>query len=114
MRLRLTSPFLAGLALLILIVRPPVGRSGEPEHWSFRPVAKSPIPAVKNGRWPISDLDRFVLARLEAAHAALLQDHGSLGSALADLRERHDALLRDRQFAIDHISQALQWLRILS
>jgi len=55
-----------------------------------------------------------VLARLEAAHAALLQDHGSLGSALADLRERHDALLRDRQFAIDHISQALQRLRILS
>jgi hypothetical protein len=34
-----------------------------------------------------------------------------MGSAFAALRERHDALLRDREFAIDRVSQALQRLR---
>jgi hypothetical protein len=52
------------------------------------------------------------LARLEAAHATLLRDHAILGSTLADLRERYDALLRDRQFAIDRVSEALRRLRI--
>ncbi|HTK74394.1 MAG TPA: DUF1549 and DUF1553 domain-containing protein, partial [Gemmataceae bacterium] len=36
------------------------------EHWAFRTVGKSPVPTVKDGRWPLADLDRFVLARLEA------------------------------------------------
>ena len=52
------------------------------------------------------------LASLEAAHGALLRDHAILGSTLADLRERYDALLRDRQFAIDRVSEALRRLRI--
>src|SRR5688572_805206 len=37
------------------------------EWWSFRPLAASKIPAVQNTRWAAGDLDRFVLARLEAA-----------------------------------------------
>ena len=33
--------------------------------WSFQPLAKPPIPAVSHGDWAKTDIDRFVLARLE-------------------------------------------------
>ncbi len=36
-------------------------------HWSFRPVTKPALPAVKNAAWVSNPVDRFVLARLEAA-----------------------------------------------
>ncbi len=34
--------------------------------WSFRPVEDPPAPAVGDASWPRSDLDRFVLAEMEA------------------------------------------------
>jgi hypothetical protein len=34
--------------------------------WSFRPVRKPAAPAVRDAAWPRTDVDRFVLARLEA------------------------------------------------
>ncbi len=37
------------------------------EHWAFRPVVAAAPPAVKDAVWPTSDIDRFVLARLETA-----------------------------------------------
>ena len=36
-------------------------------HWSFRPMQHPAVPTVKNKAWPRSDLDRFILAKLEAA-----------------------------------------------
>jgi hypothetical protein len=36
------------------------------DFWSFRPLAKPAVPQVKNTAWPLGDIDRFVLARLEA------------------------------------------------
>ncbi|MBM3796673.1 MAG: DUF1553 domain-containing protein [Acidobacteria bacterium] len=36
------------------------------KHWAFLPPERAPIPAVKNPAWPRQDLDRFILARLEA------------------------------------------------
>jgi mono/diheme cytochrome c family protein len=33
--------------------------------WSFQPLHAAPAPAVKNSRWPKTDLDRLILARLE-------------------------------------------------
>lgn len=46
------------------------GRIRDPNHWAFRPRAETAIPDVKNGAWVQSDLDRFILARLEAAGIA--------------------------------------------
>src|SRR5947208_9857 len=33
--------------------------------WSFEPLRKPPPPAVSRESWPKTDIDRFVLARLE-------------------------------------------------
>ncbi len=35
--------------------------------WSFSPLKKPALPLVENGGWARDDLDRFVLARLDAA-----------------------------------------------
>lgn len=37
------------------------------EHWAYRPVAIAAPPDVRDQAWPASDIDRFILARLEAA-----------------------------------------------
>jgi Protein of unknown function (DUF1553)/Protein of unknown function (DUF1549)/Planctomycete cytochrome C len=37
------------------------------EWWSFRPLTAPTIPAVKDAAWPTSDLDRFVLVKVEQA-----------------------------------------------
>ena len=41
------------------------GAEYEP-HWSFVPLKRVAVPTDLNSRWPISDVDRFVLARLQA------------------------------------------------
>jgi len=35
-------------------------------HWAFEPPRKPELPAVKNTGWPINEIDRFILARLES------------------------------------------------
>jgi hypothetical protein len=42
------------------------GKSGR-DHWAFRPVGVSSAPPVANAAWPRTDIDRFLLARMEAA-----------------------------------------------
>jgi uncharacterized protein DUF1553/uncharacterized protein DUF1549/cytochrome c len=34
-------------------------------HWAYSPPVKPPVPAVKNTAWPKTQIDRFILARLE-------------------------------------------------
>lgn len=34
--------------------------------WSFQPIVQPPLPAVKNAKWAKTNIDRFVLAKLEA------------------------------------------------
>jgi len=36
------------------------------DHWAFKPVQRPPVPAVHDTSWPKHDVDRFILARLEA------------------------------------------------
>ena len=38
------------------------------EHWSFKPVVKPPPPATPESDWPQNEIDRFVLAKLDAAN----------------------------------------------
>jgi hypothetical protein len=35
-------------------------------HWAFETPRKPPLPPVKNPAWPVTEIDRFILARLEA------------------------------------------------
>ncbi|HVK19195.1 MAG TPA: PSD1 and planctomycete cytochrome C domain-containing protein [Fimbriiglobus sp.] len=41
--------------------------AGETAHWAYRPVGNPAPPAVRNATWPRDPIDRFVLAKLEAA-----------------------------------------------
>src|SRR5947207_1223776 len=36
------------------------------EHWAFVPPVRPAIPAVKDAKWCRNEIDRFILARLEA------------------------------------------------
>jgi len=44
------------------------------QWWSFRPLAAPMPPAVKNAAWPASDIDRFILAKLEQSSLAPPRD----------------------------------------
>jgi hypothetical protein len=35
------------------------------QHWSFQPPKEPPVPKVKNTRWPQTEIDHFILAKLE-------------------------------------------------
>ena len=37
------------------------------QHWSFRPLTNPTPPVVRDNAWPRTDIDRFVLSKLEAA-----------------------------------------------
>jgi len=43
-------------------------------HWAFEPVVRPTPPQVANASWPAGDIDRFVLARLEAHGLQPAQD----------------------------------------
>ncbi len=57
------------------------------QHWAFQPPVFVEPPAVAQGEWPRSDVDRFVLARLEQA--------GLSPSAIADPRTQLRRLFFD-------------------
>ncbi|GMW01248.1 MAG: hypothetical protein AMXMBFR84_23850 [Candidatus Hydrogenedentota bacterium] len=35
------------------------------QHWAWQPILPVALPSVQNSAWPINDIDRFILARLE-------------------------------------------------
>jgi mono/diheme cytochrome c family protein len=39
--------------------------ANEPRHWAYRPLARPPVPEVRDTKWARTAVDRFVLARLE-------------------------------------------------
>ena len=41
------------------------GSSAQKRHWAFEAPTKPAPPAVKNTKWPLGAIDRFILARLE-------------------------------------------------
>ena len=40
------------------------------QHWAWQPLTKPQVPTVKDTAWPRDDIDRFLLARLEAKELA--------------------------------------------
>ncbi len=36
------------------------------DHWAFKAVQRPTVPSVRDAAWPTNDIDRFILARLEA------------------------------------------------
>ncbi|MFO0807803.1 MAG: PSD1 and planctomycete cytochrome C domain-containing protein [Gemmataceae bacterium] len=73
-------------------------------HWSFQPVGMPAVPSVKDTTWSESDLDRFVLAKLEAAgltpappadRRALIRRATFDLTGLPPTPEEIDAFLRD-------------------
>jgi hypothetical protein len=57
------------------------------------------------------DAKTHALTRLEAAHAVLRNDHDALRRSLASLEARQEALLRDREWAMEQIGAVLRQLR---
>lgn len=43
----------------------PTAEKKKSSHWSFQPVRKPRIPAVKRANWAITDIDKFILSKLE-------------------------------------------------
>jgi hypothetical protein len=43
-------------------------------HWSLRPIADPVVPPVTDSAWPITTVDRFLLAKMEAAEVEPAQD----------------------------------------
>jgi hypothetical protein len=48
------------------LVAPPFEMSRARSFWSFQPPKPQPVPAVTDSAWPQTDIDRFILARLES------------------------------------------------
>jgi hypothetical protein len=40
--------------------------SQERRHWAFQPITDPPVPEVHDRAWPLTEADRFILARLES------------------------------------------------
>lgn len=50
----------------VALIRRWIEQGGEYDrHWSYVPPKKSDLPAVSDPAWPINEIDRFLLARLE-------------------------------------------------
>src|SRR5580704_9493158 len=68
----------------------------EREHWSFKPIKKSPVPAVKDTNWCATPVDNFIVAKLE--------ENGMKPSPLADKR----TLIRRATFDLIGVAPTLE------
>ncbi len=94
----------AALALPHSAVAADIDWTAARQFWSFQPVRKPNAPVVKDGAWPKTDIDRFILARLEAEQlkpAGLADKRTLIRRATFDLTglpptpEEFDAFLAD-------------------
>jgi uncharacterized protein DUF1549/uncharacterized protein DUF1553/cytochrome c len=74
------------------------------QHWAFQPLRETSSPPVRDTRWPRTDVDRFILAKLEEQSLRPVRDadrHTWLRRVSLDLSglpptvEQLDAFLRD-------------------
>jgi len=74
------------------------------EFWAYQPPRRSPTPAVKDADWPRDDIDRYVLARLEAAELTPAPDtdpHSWLRRVSFDLTGLPPTIDQLEAFAVD-------------
>jgi cytochrome c553 len=72
---RNATPFRSGLASMIFVLA--VGASAKDRTavpWSFKPLFRPELPAVKDANWQRDPLDRFILSKLEAKTLAPNKD----------------------------------------
>src|SRR5207302_9267502 len=66
-----TGPRCPGRALLllglVLLIPAPCSAAGSGPEWPYTPLARPPVPAVRQKDWARNPLDAFVLAKLEEA-----------------------------------------------
>ena len=67
-------PAVTRLALAILLLLATVLRADDARHWAFRAPQPSAPPPVRDTAWPRGDVDRFLLAALEARGLAPAPD----------------------------------------
>ncbi|ADB15008.1 protein of unknown function DUF1549 [Pirellula staleyi DSM 6068] len=48
------------------------------EHWAWQPLAQANVPSVQNTAWPRTEIDHFILAKLEAANLSPVEDADKL------------------------------------
>ena len=78
-------------------------------HWAFRPLSQESPPKVKHAQWPRSDVDRFILKKLEAANLRPVADANRytwLRRVSFDLTGLPPTVEQIRQFASDDSSKA--------
>jgi len=61
------SRFCGLLGVALLACGAPTVLGTNSTHWAFQPPRAVSLPKVKNTTWPKTDIDRFILAKLEAA-----------------------------------------------
>ena len=44
------------------------------KHWAWQPLADAQVPSVADASWPLGDIDRFIVAKLEEKHLAPVGD----------------------------------------
>jgi len=66
----LLSLRLSAFSLCLLVIAATAPPPNARQHWAFQPPRLVSPPAVKNKRWAKTDVDRFILAKLEAAGVA--------------------------------------------
>jgi mono/diheme cytochrome c family protein len=97
------------------IIRP--ARRPKSDHWSFQPVRRPALPAVKDGTWPRNAIDYFILAKLdqvglapspEAERETLIRRLSlDLRGLLPSVREVDEFLADDRPDAYERLVDRL-------
>ncbi len=90
------------------------------DHWAFQPPAKVDPPKTSNSRWPRTDIDRFILAKLESANLSpaptadartLIRrmnfDLTGLPPTFAEVEHFEKAAARDRESAVQELIDRL-------
>ncbi len=80
-------------------------------HWSLQPVKPAALPAVKDPSWPVTPIDKFILAKLEAKALSPVADadpYTLLRRLTLDLTGLLPTPAATAQFAADPSPQALE------